>query len=168
MGGVVREERRGGGGGQPPTSCCGGAGPPEQPFFQTYRRLANAFAPTGCVGGFPGPVGSVGKMRQMHILVGCIKSVCVQNAFGMRSLCVRKCVQNTWNAFSRAARFWASFGAFRARLACLSHTLGTRTQTSAVPGRGWGCYVHCEQVLLLASILTYEYIHTHTILYLDL
>ena len=106
VGGVVREERRGGGGGQPPTSCCGGAGPPEQPFFQTYRRLANAFAPTGCVGGFPGPVGSVGKMRQMHILVGCIKSVCVRNAFAMRSEMRSKHVECVLPSSPILGQFW--------------------------------------------------------------
>ena len=88
----------------------------------------------------------------------------------MRSECVRYAFENAFR--TRGMRspeqpdFWASLGAFRARLACLSHTslffLGTRTQTSAVPGRGWGCYVHCEHVLLLVSILIYDYKHTHT------
>ena len=151
----------------------GGAGFFSQFFFQTYHCLAKMRSdPLDALEDFRDPLEALAKCVKCgkRTLVGCVKSVCVQNAFKMRSECVRYAFENAFR--TRGMRspeqpdFWASLGAFRARLACLSHTslffLGTRTQTSAVPGRGWGCYVHCEHVLLLVSILIYDYKHTHT------
>ena len=153
-----------------------------------WLLLANAFGPTATRWMRWRPSGTRGKRWRKCVkcskctLVECVKSVCVQNAFKMRSVCVRMRSRNALK--TRRMRspeqpsFGAISGAFRGKFARFSDThtfyLATRAQTFAVPRSGWGCCVqlcenlvagwHCKYIISY-HIISYHIISSHTISY---